>query len=202
MERLTKRDPFDGIVELTKEIGEPIAPYNEVIEALSKLAAYEDTGLEPEEIKEKVGFMSPICVGCDGKTADGKRTEKCTYEDGCVKCLERSVHLSELVHAEEQGLLVILPCKVGDTVYRICPKCNDNHEASCDGCAWENTEGVKGCNVFGLWGDGQFPANKCTIVPWIATYHRMPTVIDKLGSRIFLSREEAEAALKGEPKDV
>ena len=42
MERLTKRDPFDGIIELTKEIWEPIAPYNEVMEALSKLAAYED----------------------------------------------------------------------------------------------------------------------------------------------------------------
>lgn len=50
MERLTKRDPFDGTIELTKEIGEPIAPYNEVMEALSKLAAYEDTGLEPDEI--------------------------------------------------------------------------------------------------------------------------------------------------------
>lgn len=74
--------------------------------ALEKLAAYEDTGLEPDEIKEKVGFMSPVCVGCDGKTEDGKRTEKCTYDEDFRKCLERSVHLSELSHAEEQGRLV------------------------------------------------------------------------------------------------
>lgn len=85
---------------------------------INKLAAYEDTGLEPEEIKENIGLLSPICIGCDGKTADGKRTEKCTYvDDDFRKCLERSVHLSELAHAEEQGLLIRLPCKVGDTVY-------------------------------------------------------------------------------------
>lgn len=77
-------------------------------DAVDKLAAYEDTGLEPDEIKEKVGFMSPVCVGCDGKTEDGKRTEKCTYDEDFRKCLERSVHLSELAHAEEQGRLVVL----------------------------------------------------------------------------------------------
>lgn len=80
---------------------------------IEKLAAYEDMGLEPEEIKENIGLLSPICIGCDGKTADGKRTEKCTYDDDFRKCLERSVHLSELTHAEEQGLLVRLPCKIG-----------------------------------------------------------------------------------------
>lgn len=51
MKRLTKRDSFDGTIELTRETWEPIAPYDEVIEALSKLAAYEETGLEPEEIE-------------------------------------------------------------------------------------------------------------------------------------------------------
>lgn len=61
MERLTKRDSFDGKIELTRETWEPIAPYDEVIEALGKLADYED--------------------------------------------------------AEEQGRIVRLPCKVGDTVY-------------------------------------------------------------------------------------
>ncbi len=115
MERLTEsRKYYD-----CEFMEDGIAPY------MNKLAAYEDTGLEPEEIREKVGFMSPVCIGCDGKTADGKRTEKCTYEDDCVKCLERSAHLSELALAEEQGRLVVLPCKVGDKVYRLWP-CGKN----------------------------------------------------------------------------
>lgn len=45
MKRLTKRNPFDNIIELTKEIGEPIAPYNEVMEALDKLAALKEAQL-------------------------------------------------------------------------------------------------------------------------------------------------------------
>ena len=108
--RLTKR--YDNGIIMTENAW--------LRDVLKKLAAYEDTGLEPDDIRENIGLLSPICIGCDGKTADGKRTEKCTYvDDDFRKCLERSVHLSELAHAEEQGLLVRLPCKVGDTVYRI-----------------------------------------------------------------------------------
>lgn len=110
--------------------------------------------------------------------------------------------LADYEDAEEQGLLVRLPCKVGDTVYRICPKCNPKHDGSCEHCAWKGTGGIGGCAVFGMWGDGQYPAEKCTIVPWVASWHRMETIIRFLGERIFLTREKAEAALKGETEDV
>ena len=105
MERLTKRDPFDGIIELTKEIGEPIAPYNEVIEALSKLAAYED--------------------------------------------------------AEEQGRLLVLPCKVGDKIYQ--------------------TDGIR--------------VYESTVRQLIFDTENIAFDVRAIGKTVFLTREEAEAAL-------
>lgn len=167
-------------------------------DAADKLAAYEDTGLEPDEIKEKVGFMSPVCVGCDGKTADGKRTEKCTYDEDFRKCLERSVHLSELAHAEEQGRLVVLPCNVGDTVYEIdLPEygvivCNVLYVDIYNG-PFAHVPGSKivaavsvGVEVVGGHGKGSSYAFEQ----------------DDFGKTVFLSRAEAEAALKGGVGDV
>ena len=144
-----------------------------------KLSAYEDTGLEPDEIKEKVGFMSPVCVGCDGKTADGKRTEKCTYDEDFRKCLERAVHLSELAHAEEQGRLVILPCKVGDTVY----------------VEWsggrEYSKSVVEKISIGADGQVQF-----LIPAYLHSHSASWYQTSDFGKTVFLSREEAENALR------
>jgi len=57
-------------------------------ELRQRLAAYEDTGLEPEEIQT---FYKTIS--------------------------ELSGELAKYKEAEEQGRLIVLPCKVGDTVY-------------------------------------------------------------------------------------
>ena len=123
MERLTKRD-IDGCLIHPWSFNGINGSYDiwdeDLLEKqIDRLAAYEDTGLEPEEIKDSIGRMSPICVQCDGKTSDGIRTEKCGYPDNITKCLEQSKHLSELAQAEQDGRLVVLPCKVGDTVYQI-----------------------------------------------------------------------------------
>ena len=174
--RLTKR--YDNGVVMTEDAW--------LRDVLQKLAAYEDTGLEPDEIKEKVGFMSPVCVGCDGKTEDGKRTEKCTYDEDFRKCLERSVHLSELAHAEEQGQLVRLPCKVGDTLYA--PTRNSISEFRV------SQFDFGGYNEPYLW------------VEWYLTKgitgnFRIDGIrASEIGKTVFLTR--AEAALKGERKDV
>ena len=53
-----KDDTVDEFVDCVKELA-------------ARLAAYEDTGLEPEEIRDSIGGISPICVQCDGKTSDG-----------------------------------------------------------------------------------------------------------------------------------
>lgn len=104
--------------------------------------------------------------------------------------------LAELEDKIEQGTLVELPCKVGDTVYKICPKCNDRHNGSCENCAWRGCITFEGCSVFGLWGDGQYPPEKCTIVPYTMDYRFIPVVLRYIGTKIFLTREEAEKRLE------
>lgn len=109
MERLTERDEFgnvdiialsDMMPELYAELS--FSETNALTEALNRLAAYEDTGLEPEEVTAiKHALM-------------GRETAKIAEFDGIpVK------RLQELAQAEKDGRLVVLPCKVGDTVYRV-----------------------------------------------------------------------------------
>lgn len=68
--------------------------------AMNRLAAYEDTGLEPEEI---IGRLAKQKVE-DIFTAETKTA------------LDK---LMEYKTAEKEGRLLVLPCRVGDTVYRI-----------------------------------------------------------------------------------
>ena len=68
--------------------------------AWSRLAAYEDTGLTPEEVERS----------------------KLEIEAGCVKAIARTYgidinRLRKLAEADKGGRLVVLPCKVGDTVW-------------------------------------------------------------------------------------
>lgn len=62
----------------------------QVEEIYKKLAAYEDTGLEPEEVKEITSW---------------------SYGPFHKK-------MGDWLKAEQEGRLVVLPCKVGDTVYQ------------------------------------------------------------------------------------
>ena len=69
-------------------------------DAADRLAAYEDTGLAPEEIKE---FLDEI-------------------ENRFLLWVQRKYGISndrflDIVRAEQDGRLVVLPCKVGDTLY-------------------------------------------------------------------------------------
>ena len=112
---------------------------------VAELAAYEDTGLTPEDI---------LCI---------RATQRITPE-----------RLAEIVRAEFDGRLVILPCKVGDTVYRIV-----RHRVNVSGYRME-------------W-------------EWETIVEAVPFrigMVDAIGKTVFLTRAEAEAALKGETKDV
>lgn len=75
--------------------------------------------------------------------------------------------------AEEQGRLVILPCKVGDMVYRIHTK---DHVEKHRVIAFH-------VSASGLWF-------------WDENGRETP--VDKIGETVFLTREAAEAALKGD----
>ena len=64
---------------------------------MNRLAAYEDTGLEPEEINDMALEVATL------------KTIESMY-DG----LGNPDHLRDLLHAEQDGRLVMLPCKVGE----------------------------------------------------------------------------------------
>lgn len=87
-----------------------------VEKALNRFAAYENTGLEPKEIQAIAGIASENCA----KTADA--IDKLLQDDAELESyrdLGPIDHLRELVQADQEGRCVVLPCKVGDTVYFI-----------------------------------------------------------------------------------
>ena len=89
MERWTKRTA-DGVL-LSEDHEEKYTPIELIDILLERLAAYEDTGLTPEEIRKVQEDLAPIPFG----------------------------RFREIVEAERAGRLAVLPCKVGQTVYYI-----------------------------------------------------------------------------------
>lgn len=77
--------------------------------------------------------------------------------------------LAEYEDLEEQGRLVELPCKIGTTVYRICKK---KYDVDGYGMQWYKD-----------WG--------------VVTHSFSIGNMNELGKTIFLTREEAEKALRG-----
>ena len=84
---------------------------------------------------------------------------------------EESVRIAE---ARRDGRLLILPCKTGDMVWRICGQRGKKHVAQ------RRVESIE------YTASGEI---------WIHS-----TVWDVFGKNVFLTREEAEAALKGGAK--
>ena len=101
-ERLTERTS-DGIAYTKIPLNESHLNKRGVIEqcftgfVADRLAAYEDSGLSPEEITEKI-------VDLENKISDLKATlEIYRGFDGC--------RLNQLIDADMDGRLVVLPCK-------------------------------------------------------------------------------------------
>ena len=107
MERLTYRDK-DGFPMMKKRGGFKQG-------GVERLAAYEDTGLEPEEINDlaSVREISPEAEYAINKQADNiiERLDKLLHQT------DDDARLRELAEADKAGRLVVLPCKVGDTVW-------------------------------------------------------------------------------------
>lgn len=117
------------------------------VEICERLAAYEDTGLEPDEVNALQKDWSDLCtvIGeCGG--------------------IDR---LRELAEADKDGRIVVLPCKVGDTVYRL-----------------QYIEQTPGRFVVGV-------AEIKFALLWL----------EEFGETVFLTREEAEAALEAMKND-
>ena len=95
-------------------------------------------------------------------------------------CIERKAQalgvepsrLRELAEADKDGRVVVLPCKVGDKLYRVFA-----------GEIFEHRVGsMKYFAIQGKWD--------------IETYQFLPSVESGIGKTIFLTREEAEKALR------
>ena len=96
--------------------------------------------------------------------------------------------LAEYEEAEEQGLLVRLPCKVGDSYFIIRKYCDEHGElpyatehwgSDCLGCS-------EACN-----GEFRIKEGRFNDVAQIVTFAK------SIGKTIFLTEEEAEKALEG-----
>lgn len=152
MERLTKRDT-DGQAMMdclkceadwTGKHGKPMVDCTALYcrnRLKARLAAYEDTGLTPEEVNDAV-VGARLMAKAKVVSVFGVAAER----------------LLELAEAEKAGRVVVLPCKVGDTVYTL-------RRTFCGADVVGETE---------LW--------------W--------TDIPQLGKTVFLTREEAEEALR------
>ena len=116
-----------------------------------RLKAYEDTGLMPEEIDmdhEAAEQLRRLCRDCD---------------------LDR---LEELVEADKSGRVVIRPCKVGDTLFRVFAGEILEHKV----------RNMRYLAIQGRWDIDTTPF--CSYVE------------SSIGKTIFLTREEAKAALE------
>ena len=98
MERLTNKREADAQREGYERRLANGYPRNISEERFLRLAAYEDTGLTPEEIDmdhEAAETLRQLCRGCD---------------------LDR---LEELAEADKDRRVVMPPCKVGDRLYEV-----------------------------------------------------------------------------------
>ena len=115
-----------------------------------RLAGYEDTCLEPWQ-------------------ADAaKSIVEMAFEDKP----ERAERIRDLMRADRDGRLVVMPCKIGDKLYRVFAGEIFEHRV------WS----MKYFAIRGKWD--------------IETYPFCPFVESSIGKTIFLTREEAEKALE------
>lgn len=122
---------------------------------IERLAAYEDTGLTPEEIKDLLTEDAMINLAAQALGVEPSR-------------------LRELAEVDKDGRVVVLPCKVGDTVWRIVR----------DGEPHITRDEVR---------DMYFADD---MTPCIELVGGRVTFTEKFGKTVFLSRAEAERALQ------
>lgn len=125
------------------------------IAACERLADYEDTGLTPEEIKAPFTEDTMINLAAQALGVEPSR-------------------LRELAEADKDGRCVVLPCKVGDTVWRIIR----------DGEPHITRDEVR---------DMYFADD---MTPCIELVGGRVTFTEKFGKTVFLTREEAERAME------
>ena len=161
MERLTNKREADA---QRKEYERRIAngyPRNIPEERFLRLAAYEDTGLTPAEVHSMSG-------------------EWCAMMS-VLNSLGSHDRLRELAEADKDGRVVVLPCKVGDTVW-IVGVVRKLYSAKVRTFFCGNPSAVRGRDQ-----DGHIHMIRTT---------ECDIPMQEFGKIVFLSREEAEKALQ------
>lgn len=131
--------------------------------AVDALGTYEDTGMTPEGIKGLIAY------------ANGKAIGEITEFDGVS-----ITRLKELVKAEKEGRLVLLPCKPLDTVYSLF--CSEVVEKRIGAIT------INGYTNPHIWVELDCDFLTTQTKRWDLA----------VGKDFYLTREEAEAALKEE----
>ena len=171
--------------------------------AINRLAAYEDMGLEPEDIKKV--FNEAALLKLTGQLL-GVTPDR----------------LRELAQADKEGRCVVLPCKIGDTVYHIA-KCRDFSKVL-DGTLYDSNgeygtatgyycpcELADNCpfdddsfdcdankNKPNIFEDTVESVNIDDYEQYLRLDYSGAVSLEDFGKTVFLTREEAEAALRRE----
>ena len=107
--------------------------------------------------------------------------DTCTEDCGeCERNFNALVRLAELEDKIENGQLLELPCKVGDTVYKVHGKC----EGNC--CPYSGNYGQWQCHYKGK--------ERCKA--FIDECNFSYVMLNEIGKNIFVTKEAAEAKLK------
>ena len=147
-----KRLTFDGNFCDISQCKELPCPYNGSCsqrKVWERLKAYEDTELDPE-----------MCANYK------------TFEDEAISKGVPFKRIVALMEADRAGLLAVLPCKVGDTLFRVFAGEILEHKV----------RNMRDLAILGRWDIDTTPF--CSYVE------------SSIGKTIFLTREEAEAALE------
>lgn len=130
------------------------------------LRKYLDTGMTPER-----------CAEFARADAEGRYIVMRDAEQ------EGVARLRELAEADKDGRVVVLPCKVGGTVYMI-ERIFDIDNGVCDEICARKVIGYGGNNLNALWLIGS--GGICNVSIFLSEF----------GKTVFLTREEAEKALQ------
>lgn len=111
-----------------------------------------------------------------------------------MRLKEALCKLAEYENLEEQGRLVKLPCKIGDTVWYVGTDCDEENCIDYDDCCYRgcekiNTPKIKSTviNHFIIYGD------ECDTMHGI---DKNGFYLRYIGKNVFFTREEAEQELK------
>ena len=149
MERLTEYEVVGGHVHAV--------PTGDLDQAMMRLAAYEDTGMEPEQCKNA----------------------KVIIESAFSDDTSKSERIRELLKADKDGRLVVLPCKVGDRLYEVTGRRT---------ISVYKVRAIR-AELFGLFIEWD-------IVEGFVWQSLSGINAGEIGKTLFLNREEAEKALE------